>query len=652
MIKKSITRLLPYQFLKRTSPLLTLLMLGTWVLGSCDRDLSVTERIQTETFINLDGVDTVPEWLMVEVENALPIDGLNIWIPTNNFQASSLKKVPRFPRSNLVIQNIENGHQLELEAIRNEQVSAQLALAAIDTLTNVHVSVSDFVAQDGATVLAGHTNVRYVQYVPVNNALVGVRYQEVEMEGVSGYGHDIVADPLVELDMVDVPMLRAQPVWFTFMVSEKTAPGRYDGTIEIYSDQFDVVSLPISLTVYDYVLPDIQDYSFDLDVWIHPVAIADFHGVEPWSEEHWDAMNPYFENLASWGQDKITTIITDQPWKRSWLHGEYREQTASDYLSMIQWTLRSNGDWSFDYTVYDRYVETSLEYGIGPYITNYAMLVFRGPERLTYFDEKKGKIVTEYINVSDDRYQEVWGIFLSDFKEHLDEKGWFDQTLMAFDERPVDLMSSVFSVLYDVAPEFLDKIYMSGTEFVDRIIVGDAELEQSYAGFNVELANFPGMMRENLNIQDEINNRSSQGLPTSFYVTCCSGAHPNIHVFNPSTEFQVMPWIALKYNMNGFLNWAYNSWPEDVFRFTTHQYPQGGEYLVYPSETGPLSSIRWELIKEGMEDFELARILQETEQIDDASLDRAIDIATRNIYGQPKDPLDLVRARQRLLGIN
>ena len=640
------------QNLKRIPSFLILLFMGTWILSSCEKDFSVAEKKQADSFKNLDGLYSVPEWLMVEVENALPIDNLNVWIPANDFQASSLVKVPRFPRPHPAIQIIEDGHLLELEAVPNEQVSAQLAFAATDTLTNVRVNVSKLVAQDGSTVSARHSRVRYVQYVPVNNALIGVRYQNVATEGVSGYGQDIVADPLVELDVVDVPMLRAQPVWFTIMVPAVTAPGRYDGTVEIYSDQYDVYTLPLSLTVYDYVLPDIKDYSFEMDVWLHPVAIADFQGVEPWSEDHWDAMIPYFENLASWGQDKITAIITEQPWKRSWLHGEYREQTASDYLSMVQWTLKSNGEWSFDYSVYDRYVETSLEYGIGPDITNYAMLVFRGPERLTYFDENKGEIVTDYLDVKDDRYKEVWGIFLRDFKKHLEEKGWFDQTLMAFDERPGDLMSSVFSVLYDVAPEFLDKIYMSGTEFVDRIIVGGTELEQSYAGFNVELANFPGMSRANSNIQEEIDKRSSQDLPTSFYVTCCSDAHPNIHAFNPSIEFQAMPWIALKYNMSGYLNWAYNSWPDDVYRFTTHQYPQGGEYLVYPSEMGPVSSIRWELIKEGMEDFELVRTLQKSGELDAARLDKAIEIATRNIYGQPKDPLDMVRARQIVLGLN
>jgi hypothetical protein len=63
---------------------------------------------------------------------------------------------------------------------------------------------------------------------------------------------------------------------------------------------------------------------------------------------------------------------------------------------------------------------------------------------------------------------------------------------------------------------------------------------------------------------------------------------------------------------DGFLRWAYNSWVEDPLkdsRFRT--WPAGDTYFVYP---GPRSSIRFEKLKEGIQDYEKIRIVQETLQ--------------------------------------
>lgn len=58
----------------------------------------------------------------------------------------------------------------------------------------------------------------------------------------------------------------------------------------------------------------------------------------------------------------------------------------------------------------------------------------------------------------------------------------------------------------------------------------------------------------------------------------------------------------LQPNMDGFLRWAYKSWPQTPLadsRFTA--WPAGDTYQFYP---GPLSSIRFEKLMEGIQDFE------------------------------------------------
>lgn len=60
--------------------------------------------------------------------------------------------------------------------------------------------------------------------------------------------------------------------------------------------------------------------------------------------------------------------------------------------------------------------------------------------------------------------------------------------------------------------------------------------------------------------------------------------------------------------MDGFLRWAYNSWNRNPFEKTDFgNWPAGDCYLVYP---GNLSSLRFEKLRDGLEEFEKVNILR------------------------------------------
>lgn len=68
-------------------------------------------------------------------------------------------------------------------------------------------------------------------------------------------------------------------------------------------------------------------------------------------------------------------------------------------------------------------------------------------------------------------------------------------------------------------------------------------------------------------------------------------------------------WYTAAAGFDGYLRWAYNSFtanPLKDSRFTA--WPAGDTYQVYP---GPLPSIRFEKLNEGIQDFEKIRLLRE-----------------------------------------
>ncbi|MBA7623814.1 hypothetical protein ES703_31213 [subsurface metagenome] len=573
----------------------------------------------------------VPFYLKERVVSILSEEGLNVWVPGGSFRKSHLIRVPRFPK------NIDKSEisELELEGVRNEQISAQLAVASTNPIKNLHASVSDLTSPDGENISSGNVKVRFVKYLPVVSKPIewGATVEEVAGPGVSGDRNpDVVGDPLLEIESINVLGLRAQPIWFTFRIPKGTKSGIYSGTITISANGHESIEYKIKLKIHNIVIPDPENYKFHLDIWMNYNAIAALHNVLPWSDEHWDLIKEYMKDLASLGQKVIGVTIVDEPWQIDWFG--WRPQTEIGYESMIKWQYE-NEKWSFDYSIFDRCVESGLECGLGPWIGAYSMLVFRGKQRITYYDVDMGEEVVEYMDAGSNRWKEAWTAFLNDFIQHLNEKGWLNQTAISFDERPAELMEEVQKLVNEVAPEFENQLRVAGSPDVSPYSF-DLSIYYEF---------LPGQALAPEGIDKLIKKRIEEGRITTFYV-CGTPPHPNNFVFSPAVESRMLPWFASKYKLDGFLRWAYCSWPRNVFENPAFKYVEGDEYQVYPGTSGPISSIRWELLKEGIEDFELVtRLRKKLKGNDNEALNYALELATRNPDARNKDIKDIIQAR-------
>lgn len=81
-------------------------------------------------------------------------------------------------------------------------------------------------------------------------------------------------------------------------------------------------------------------------------------------------------------------------------------------------------------------------------------------------------------------------------------------------------------------------------------------------------------------------------------------------------------WGAARYGTSGFLHWGLNQynvnpWEQSVVKHPSpaagsdNFLPAGDTHVVYPGETGPLSSTRFEAHRMGIEDFELLEVLRQ-----------------------------------------
>lgn len=464
-------------------------------------------------------------------------------------------------------------------AWRGEKVFAQAVISSDTELEDVTLSVSDL-SNGKSGIKSGNISVQFVSFV-VSDLLDTTKYGQCgQRQDKSEWGEVLVADVLDLKESMNIPAGRKQPVWMTVNVPSDAKPGKYTGRMTVSSSNAKARSLPVELVVSDHILPPAHDWTFHLDLWQNPYSVARYENVPLWSDAHFEAMRPVMKMLADAGQKSVTTTIMNRPWNG---------QTEDAFGSMVTKIRRIDGTWLYDYTIFDRWVEFMFSLGIDKQINCYSMIPWA--LEFDYYDQATSSNTTIQATPGSQEYNEYWGSFIADFARHLKSKGWFEKTMIAMDERPMESMQAVLSLIRNIEPGF--KISLAGNY---------------HKPINYEIADFSEGFAPKKEFPESAKaKRKELGLTTTIY-TCCAEAHPNMFVISDPDEAAWLGWFAQAENYDGYLRWAYNSWTLDPLtdtRFRT--WPAGDCFVVYPGGRG---SVRFSKLTEGIQDFEKVRILR------------------------------------------
>ena len=394
---------------------------------------------------------------------------------------------------------------------------------------------------------------------------------------VDAHGEELVADRITDTNPTVLNAGSCRGLWLTVQVPQDAEPGTYKGYVELVSNG-KKNKYEYFVNVANWQLPAPKEWSFHLDLWQNPYAVARVHNVELWSKEHFDVLRPYMLKLASAGQKAITATLIDRPWDG---------QTYDPFGSMVTWVKKADGTWWYDFTIFDRWVEFMMSCGIDKEITCFSMIPWKLSFR--YYDQASHS--HKYINCApgEEAYAQFWGGMLSAFSAHLKEKGWFDKTFISMDERSLQQMQAAIKVIKEYAPGM--KISMAGNYH--------PEIEADIHDYCLDIFAYGAYTPELL------AQRRAQGKVSTYY-TCCSAEYPNLFTFSAPADAAFIALEALKKGLDGYLRWAYNSWtvsPEEDSRFTA--WPAGDTYVIYPFS---VSSIRWERLVQGIQLFEKYKI--------------------------------------------
>lgn len=432
--------------------------------------------------------------------------------------------------------------------------------------------------------------------------------------------------------------------WVSIYVPKDTVAGTYKGTLKIVGRDKTLASFEYTLEVIDLMQPDLRTDETQIELWMYPYSSNRYYANKTTEEYFGDSVedlyyvhlnDAYQKGLESQlelyrkiGGDAITVTVVEDPWN---------SQTPDPYPSMVKWTRKADGSFSFDYTDLDKWIALNMKHGIDKQIKSFSLSCWGN--RITYFDEASGKVVSESPASGSDRWETLWRAFLIDYTKHMDEKGWFDITYMAMDERPLEEIIPVLDLIDSVKNK-------DGRSLKTSLAVYNYDAESIFDRIDdLSLAYAMGSSK----VEQLARERKEKGLLTTMY-TC--GAQ-NSAMLNQPGESAYSIYHSYKYGTDGFLRWALDAFNENPLETSQHDlFASGDIYLIYPdvkdsSDMQAQSTPRFEKLAEGVRDMDKLRYLRENYPLFEDEIKNLIAS-----FGQNAMSLEVSRVRNELFRIS
>ena len=431
-----------------------------------------------------------------------------------------------------------------------------------------------------------------------------------------------VMEVLIEAGEIELAAERWHAMLVDVEVAREASPGRYTGRLELRFGQ-ETVSAPFSVLVHKTLLPSTHKLHSVHWFWPMPENLTDGDPPAWWSERHWELIEKSGGQLRRFGDDTMLTPLVDG-----------REP-------LIRVSHDKQGGYQFDYSRFDRWVETFLRLGINTFAGRHVVNMGRD---VRVRDRATGAI-EPLLEDSTDR--EAWLRFLPVFYrslfQHLEERNWTGRYLQHQYDEPKD--AGLYQQLAALARD-----HMPGVRTIDAI---NSRPEAFSPLVDVHVFNLITLLR-NAELADQ--RRSQGGAVWLYHCTSPYPPYPNRHLDRPLSECRLWPWICYRWRAQGFLYCAANLYRgADEYKTSLGPFPNGSQdpghppgdaWFYYRGPDGLRPSMRIVAFRSGLIDHTLLIMLAEK---DDELSDEIVRGMVPSATEYTTDPAVYHAARGRVL---
>lgn len=484
--------------------------------------------------------------------------------------------------------------KIQIHSARNEYDSAQVVLTAYENLQDIEVTVDPLVHTESGKPMSEKFSTPYRK----NNGPLRVRWAEnYPLNAAEGWPG--TPDALMNRPVTSLPAGRSQVVWLTTMVPKDAEPGVYRSAIHAKVGD-ETRTIPIELTVWNFTLPVIglkNEAYMDMALMSgsRRLSQTDIQRLITSLVEHrFQIVSLKEPGMIEWHvspEGKFKGIETD------FLHSNADGTLLMD-TSRLDY-IQEKCDQFAKPTQLD-FVVSLLDVIGWPEEFNIFRRAF--PKRYDDRPERGGHAIQSYYA------QEM----LEMFRQHLEKRGLVDRVEVKVGDEPPGF-DSWWSTQAQAAIK-------SGVRFSTAFNAIDWKEAEKAFGSNLD--RFKPLYQK---FDPKFAKKAQEiGIAVGWY-NC--GPPPRSGVGVSASELRSYYWQAAKYDLDFVSRWGVQCWgtegttPENVwtFRYSHHHslvYPRHPDKPPFTVEgrgwldVAPIESIRFELIRDGIEDADYVRVLR------------------------------------------
>jgi hypothetical protein len=136
------------------------------------------------------------------------------------------------------------------------------------------------------------------------------------------------------------------PIWLTIKIPKGATPGRYSGKLTVQCEGAKAVEVPIEFEVTDWTLPDPENFQTWTEMVQSPDTLQVEYGVPAWSERHFELIGRSFRLMREVGSKTLYLPLICCT-------------NLGNEESIVRWTKKGDGDYDFDFTLMDKYLDVA-----------------------------------------------------------------------------------------------------------------------------------------------------------------------------------------------------------------------------------------------------------------------------------------------------
>ena len=365
--------------------------------------------------------------------------------------------------------------------------------------------------------------------------------------------------------------------------NEFKSPGSYKLNV-ILNDGFKTEQLKFKIKVHDASIPRLEESKFFYTNWFNLSKMEEMHNLLRWNKEWFTMLDKYAKLMAEGRQNCI--IIPHE------LISVKSNKISLDEEKMISFI-----------NVFKKY---GFKYFESPHLLNRGANDDWGNPELKTKLRKRGYY-------SEEGKKEIDTI-IRKIKSFTKKYNLENQWLQHIADEPTDINAQCYK---DISKQ-IKSIYPEIT------IMEATNAKESLSG-SIDL--WCPLINDFQENQDFFNERESKGEKILIYTCLVPGGKWLNRTLDMERIRQVyFGWAGSKYNTFGYLHWGLNQYKANPFKQSVVKHPSpqassnnflpaGDTHVIYPGTDGPLSSLRFEAHRKGIEDYELLEKLK-TKNID------------------------------------